>query len=144
MVFLGGSEFTWHLRDLKMVTKWPGWTYLNLEILMGQLQCLNVAQEGCGGCVCNTNKIIGKKEKMFSSQPTTQLCSTKCPKPQWKMHSWKTQFWEFQMLYRIDSNDQIVCADSKNMCIIGIGYLLCHQVTWNDIRCQSLIIIFWI
>ena len=40
----GCQNLTRHPRDLKMVAKRPGWTYLNLEILTGQLRCLKMAQ----------------------------------------------------------------------------------------------------
>ena len=46
MTSQGGQHFPGHPRDLKMVAKRPGWTYLNLEILMGQLRCLKMAQSG--------------------------------------------------------------------------------------------------
>ena len=34
---LGAQILPGHPGDLKMVAKWPGWTYLNLEILTGQI-----------------------------------------------------------------------------------------------------------
>ena len=43
---LGCQNLSGHPRDLKMVAKGPGWTYLNLEILTGQFRWLNMAQFG--------------------------------------------------------------------------------------------------
>ena len=38
----GGKNLPGHRRDLNMVAKGPVWTYLNLEILPGQIRCLDM------------------------------------------------------------------------------------------------------